>query len=148
MKADIFLPAFFALSLIVAKSGIKPIYQKTRETEKYVVIAKTSHKRGLAKFTHNDPYVFGNGNTQIRPIQSLPMCNNGNIAAQITAKIVIASADLLIAILHLCLNNKSIAEINVPACPIPTHQTKLVISHAHITVLFKPHIPIPSQRVL
>ena len=32
--AEIVLPAFTALSLIVAKSGINPIYQKTKETEK------------------------------------------------------------------------------------------------------------------
>ena len=34
IDAEIVLPAFTALSLIVAKSGINPIYQKTRETEK------------------------------------------------------------------------------------------------------------------
>jgi hypothetical protein len=55
---------FFALSLIVAKSGISPIYQKTRPTDKYVEMAKTSHKRGELKFTHNDPNWFGIGITQ------------------------------------------------------------------------------------
>ena len=35
------------LSLIVAKSGIKPMYQNTKETEKYVDIAKTSQRRGI-----------------------------------------------------------------------------------------------------
>ena len=33
IKADTFLPAIFALSLLVAKSGIKPIYQKTSDSE-------------------------------------------------------------------------------------------------------------------
>ena len=46
---------FLALSRIVAKSGIRPIYQKTNETDKYVEIAKTSHSRGELKFTHNEP---------------------------------------------------------------------------------------------
>src|SRR5690554_2051960 len=56
---------------------------------------------------------------------------------------VIASAERLTAILHFWRNSKSTAEINVPACPIPTHQTKLVISQAHPIVLFNPQVPIP-----
>ena len=58
-----------------------------------------------------------------------------------------ASAERLIAIRHFCLNNKSTAEINVPACPIPTHQTKFVISQAHPTVLLSPQVPIPVEMV-
>ena len=46
-----------------------------------------------------------------------------------------------------CLNNKRTAEISVPACPIPTHQTKFVISQAHPTVLFNPHTPTPVPIV-
>ena len=53
-----------ALSLMVAKSGINPMYQKTRDTEKYVDIANTSHKRGELKFTQRDPKVLGSGNAQ------------------------------------------------------------------------------------
>ena len=58
-----------------------------------------------------------------------------------------ASADLLIDILHFCLNNNRTAEISVPACPIPIHQTKFVISHAQPTVLFNPQTPIPVEIV-
>ena len=58
-----------------------------------------------------------------------------------------ASADLLIPILHFCLKRSNTAEINVPACPIPTHQTKFVISQAQPTVLFKPQVPIPVPIV-
>ena len=36
---------------------------------------------------------------------------------------------------------------NVAACPIPTHQTKLVMSHAQPTVLFNPQVPIPVDTV-
>jgi hypothetical protein len=50
-----FESGFIALSLTVAKSGIKPMYQKTNETEKYVDIANTSHNSGELKFGHNDP---------------------------------------------------------------------------------------------
>src|SRR5690606_15891521 len=74
------------------------------------------------------------------------MCINGKEAAQITAKIVMASAARLIDIRHFCRNSKRIAEISVPACPIPTHQTKLVISQAQPTVLFNPHRPIPCHK--
>ncbi len=76
------------------------------------------------------------------------MCTTGKSAAHITAKMVIASAALLIDVLHFCLNSKRTAEISVPACPIPTHHTKLVMSQAHPTVLFKPHIPIPCHKVI
>ena len=46
------------------------------------------------------------------------------------------------------LQNKSkTAEIRVPAWPIPTHQTKFVISQAQPTVLFSPQVPIPVPIV-
>ena len=70
-----------------------------------------------------------------------------NDAAQITAKIVIASAERLMDNLHFWRNNNKMAEISVPAWPIPTHQTKLVISHAQPTVLFNPHTPSPVPTV-
>ena len=60
---------------------------------------------------------------------------------------VIASADRLIDNLHFCLNNSNTAEIRVPAWPIPTHHTKLVISQAQPTVLFNPQTPIPVPIV-
>ena len=61
------------------------------------------------------------------------MCIKG-IRLRATPNIVIASADLLIAILHFCLKSNNTAEIKVPACPIPIHQTKFVISHAQSIV--------------
>ena len=75
------------------------------------------------------------------------MCIIGNNPACITEKIVMASAERLIAIRHFCLNKSNTAEIKVPACPIPTHHTKLVISHAQPTVLFRPQVPIPVEMV-
>src|SRR6185295_16137956 len=38
------------------------------------------------------------------------------------------------------------AEIRVPACPIPTQKTKLVMSHAQPTGTLRPQMPIPSQK--
>ena len=37
------------------------------------------------------------------------------------------------------------ALISVPACPIPIHHTKLVMSHAQKTGDVLPHTPIPRQ---
>ena len=53
-----------ARSRMVAKSGIKPRYQNTNDTEKYVEIANTSQRSGELKLTQSEPNVFGNGNTQ------------------------------------------------------------------------------------
>ena len=103
-----------ALSRIIAKSGNKPVHQNTKETERYVEIANTSQSNGELKFTHNDPNWFGIGNTQYanhgRPIWII-----GKRPACTTEKIVIASAERLMAILHFCLNNNRTAEIKVPA---------------------------------
>src|SRR5579863_1699957 len=57
------------------------------------------------------------------------MCSSGNIPAQATAKSVMASANRLIDVRHCCRNNSKIAEISVPACPIPIHHTKLTIAN-------------------
>ena len=62
---------------------------------------------------------------------------------------VIAAADaaglamVFTAMRHFCRNSSRTALISVPAWPIPTHQTKLVMSHAQSTVLFKPQTPMP-----
>src|SRR5437588_597880 len=45
-----------ARSRIVARSGNKPVYQNTNDTEKYVDIANTSQISGELKLTHNEPY--------------------------------------------------------------------------------------------
>ena len=60
---------------------------------------------------------------------------------------VIASADRFIDNRHFCRNSNKTAEISVPACPIPTHHTKLVISQAQPTVLLSPQTPIPVPMV-
>ena len=57
----------------------------------------------------------------------------GKIAAQITAKSVIASAARLIDVRHFWRSKNKIAEISVPACPIPIQKTKLVMSQAQPT---------------
>ena len=67
----------------------------------------------------------------------------GKIAAQTTAKIVIASAKRLIDMRHCCLKSSRIAEISVPAWPMPIHQTKLMMSNAQPTGTLLPQMPMP-----
>jgi len=69
----------------------------------------------------------------------------GKIAAQMTAKSVIASAERLIEVRHFCRRRNKIAEISVPACPIPIQKTKLVMSHAQPTGEFNPQVPTPVE---
>src|SRR5262245_51163567 len=87
-----------ARSRSVAKSGIKPTYQKTRDTVKYVVTAKTSQASGLRKFGHM-PATLGNGYSQYAN-HGRPMCRIGNMPAHMTAKSVIASEKRLMLVRH------------------------------------------------
>ena len=50
-----------------------------------------------------------------------------------TAKMVMASAARPMAVRQCCRVRNSIAEISVPACATPTHQTKLMMSQPHVT---------------
>ena len=76
------------------------------------------------------------------------MWNSGKIAAQATAKMVIASAKRLIDIRHCCLNSRRMAEISVPAWPMPIHQTKLMMSNAQPTGTLLPQMPMPVSSSL
>ena len=60
-----------------------------------------------------------------------------------TAKIVIASAERLMLMRQFWRNRKRMAEISVPAWPIPIQQTKFVMSHAQPTVFELPQTPMP-----
>src|SRR5205814_9982332 len=72
-----------------------------------------------------------------------PKCKMGNIPAHATANSVMASAKRLMELRQRWLSSKRMAEISVPACPIPIHQTKLVMSHAHMTGARRPQVPVP-----
>ena len=76
------------------------------------------------------------------------MWSSGNIAAQATAKSVIASAKRLIDVRHCCRNSSRIAEISVPAWPMPIHQTKLMMSNAQPTGMLLPQMPMPVSSSL
>ena len=63
--------------------------------------------------------------------------------AQATANSVIASAKRLIDVRHVCFSSSRIAEISVPAWPMPIHQTKLMMSKAQPTGMLLPQMPMP-----
>ena len=66
--------------------------------------------------------------------------------AQTTAKIVIASAKRLIELRQPCLNSSRIAEISVPAWPMPIHQTKLIIAKPQATGCVMAQMPVPFRN--
>jgi len=51
-----------------------------------------------------------------------------------------------LAVRHFCLKRNRIAEINVPAWPMPTQNTKLTIGYPHITGLLLPQTPTPVTK--
>src|SRR3954452_19970813 len=125
----------------VARSGISPTNQKSSETVAYVETANTSQISGLLNCGQMF-IVFGYGNSQYAS-QGRPVWNNGKMPAHATANSVIASAKRLIEVRHVCLRSRRIAEMSVPAWPMPIHQTKLVMSNAQPTGTLLPQMPIP-----
>src|SRR3569623_464604 len=80
------------------------------------------------------------------PSHGRPTRIRGNMPAQTTAKIVIASAKRLIELRHVCLKSRRMAEIRVPAWPIPIHQTKLMIAKPHATGCVIAQMPTPLRK--
>ena len=105
--------------------------------------AKTSHNSGLRKLGHSSIWL-GIGNIQYAN-QARPTWMPGNNPAQMTAKIVIASAARLMEVRHFCLNRNRIAEMSVPACPIPIQKTKFTMAYPHPTGLLTPQVPTPQK---
>ena len=71
---------------------------------------------------------------------------SGNIPAQATAKSVMASAKRLIDVRHCWRSRSRMAEISVPAWPMPIHHTKLVMSKAQPTGMLLPQMPMPFTK--
>ena len=63
--------------------------------------------------------------------------------AQATANSVMASANRLMELRQLWLSSSRMAEISVPAWPIPIHHTKFVMANPHITGVRSPQMPTP-----
>ncbi len=138
-----------ARSRSVARSGTRPTYQKRSETVRYVETANTSQINGLRNCGQT-PIVFGYGSSQYAASHGRPVWMSGKIPAQATAKSVMASAKRLIDVRQSCLSNRRMAEISVPAWPMPIHQTKLMIANPHPTGMLTPQIPVPfsSSQVM
>ena len=96
-----------------------------------MLTANTSHKSGLRKFGQIQ-LLLGIG-ARNQAIQARPTWMPGKIPAQMTAKMVIASAARFTAVRHCCLNKQRMAEISVPAWPMPIQNTKFVMSQAQST---------------
>ena len=86
--------------------------------------------------------VLGYGNSKYA-IHGRPVWISGNKPAQATANSVIASAKRLIDVRHFWFNKNKIAEISVPAWPIPIHQTKLTIAKPQPTGMLIAQMPTP-----
>src|SRR5690349_8813596 len=110
----------------------------------YVDTAKTSQMSGLRNWGQT-PIELGYGRSQ-KKSHGRPRCRMGYCAAQATAKIVMASAKRLIDVRHCWRRSKRIAEMSVPAWPMPTHQTKLTMSHPHATGSLMPQMPMPLRK--
>ena len=74
------------------------------------------------------------------------MCSSGNMPAQATANSVMASAKRLIELRQVCLSSSRMAEISVPAWPIPIHHTKLMMAKPQATGISMPQMPTPAQE--
>ena len=66
--------------------------------------------------------------------------------AHITANNVMASAKRLMEVRHCCLKSNKMAEIKVPAWPIPIHHTKLTMAKPHPLGIWRPQIPVPFMN--
>src|SRR5579862_802090 len=71
---------------------------------------------------------------------------SGNMPAQTTAKIVMASAKRLMELRQLCLKSSKMAEMSVPAWPMPIHHTKLMIAKPQATGCVMAQIPTPLRN--
>ena len=89
-------------------------------------------------------FEFGTG-ARNQTIQMRPTWTAGKMPAQTTAKRVMASAARLIEVRHFWRVRNKMAEISVPAWPIPIQNTKFVISQAQPTGWFSPHTPTPVE---
>ena len=85
--------------------------------------------------------LFGYGNSQYAASHGRPMWMSGKMPAHMTAKSVMPSAKRLIDVRQSWLSSSRIAEISVPAWPMPIHQTKLMIAKPQPIGRLMPQMP-------
>jgi len=66
--------------------------------------------------------------------------------AHATANNVIASEKRLMEVRQSCFKSSRMAEISVPACPMPIHHTKLTMANPQATGITIPQIPTPRTN--
>ncbi len=66
--------------------------------------------------------------------------------AQATAKSVMASANRLIEVRHFWFKRNRMAEMSVPAWPIPIHQTKFTMAKPQPMGMLMPQMPVPLVK--
>src|SRR5580658_1004466 len=120
------------------------MYQKTTEIVAYVETANTSHSNGDRNCGHTF-MVTGSGSIQYAS-QGRPTWMSGNMPAHTTAKIVIASAKRLMELRQPCLKSSRMAEISVPAWPMPIHHTKLMMAKPQATGCVMAQMPVPFRN--
>ena len=103
--------------------------------------ANTSQSSGDLKFCQM-ALAFGIG-ARNQTIHTRPTWKAGNKPAHITAKIVMASAARFTDVRHFWRVRNKMADMRVPAWPIPIQNTKLVMSQAQSTWLLRPQAPMP-----
>src|SRR5215467_1260565 len=108
-----------------ATSGMRPTMKNTALIVRYVDTAKTSHISGERKFGHSERW-FAYGKRKYTN-HKRPTWMRGKSPAVMTAKIVIASEARKIDVRQRARKRYRIAEMSVPACPIPIQNTKLVM---------------------
>ena len=117
-------------------------------SEDYSIVQAADRKSAIEKFRVYKPMVvlldLGLPPNPSSPEEGLAGLNE-MLSLDPRSKIVIASANRLMAVRQYCRNRKRTAEISVPAWPIPIHHTKLVMSQAHATGLLLPQTPMPVQ---
>ena len=86
--------------------------------------------------------VLGYGNSQYAS-HGRPVWISGKMPAAATANSVMASAKRLMELRHDCRNSSRMAEISVPAWPIPIHHTKLTIAKPQPIGMLMPQMPVP-----
>src|SRR6185503_1716713 len=112
---------------------MRPMYQNSTDTVPYVDTANTSHSSGERKFCQMT-FEFGIGK-RYHAYHTRPTWKTGKIA--------MASAARLIDVRHFWRSRHKMAEMSVPAWPIPIQKTKLTMSHAQLTGFAWPHTPTP-----
>src|SRR6185503_14145692 len=123
-----------------------PRYQNMIDTSRYVDTAAASHGSALLTCGHMS-ITLGYGNSQYAN-HGRPRWSSGNMPACTTANSVMPSVNRLIDVRMCCCSSTSkIAEMNVPAWPIPIDQTKLMMPNAHAVGMLLPHIPMPRSTV-